>query len=608
MKKTIGMMIRETLIEKNMKQSALGRGLCKKSALSKYLHGTWRMDRLLLTCFLQRIGKSASKFSLLLTEEEYAYFEWQHQIYLAQLKCDWKKLEEILKEKECGPYTINEVLQRQYVQMVQALVAEKVYHNREESIRLIEAAINITVPDFKKGIQEDTLLSTQEICCILMWQNLQPDKEEALEWVETLLDYLRMHYDDRQELARIFPRVVGQYLMLLRPKKEYEICLRLSEEAIQLMIAAGYDYSLEKFLEIYVEAAEALKVEEKLVERKIQLKECCELAQDIGYISRKFEDELLLLDVWQEMELLQEVLAVSRREFAFSQEELSRDICEPKTISRIETGKSVPQHETYKRIARKLQMPEEYYFSVLETDDFEVLELAWELESRITRNMWDEALEIIITLENMADLENKRNLQYLEKCKYSCVKDEYLPEQQMHELIKILQLTMPQLQKGDWKKTEFWDHYFRKTEILILIRISDVLMRTGQYDEAKILLLNMYQYYIKQRVSIDLYYRTALLIIARLTSVFLKFGQYDEVFFYVNEGIRISEMSGVRRILGGLVNNKAYALELTGHKEEALKYYKWATYLSDMIDAPEYAKVSRMSYEGLIGHAMEWYN
>lgn len=607
MKKTVGIMIREILIEKNIKQSALGRGICKKSALSKYLNGAWRMDRLLLTCLLQRIGKSASKFSLLLTEAENEYFEWRHQVYVAQMHCDWQKIEQLLKEKVCETYTINEVLQRQYIQIMQAFIEEKIYHNREKSIRLLEEAICTTVPDFAEGLREDTLLASHEISAILLWQNLQPDKEKSLKWVEKLLSYLRTHYDDMQEFGRLFPKVVGQYLLLLRPKKEYSTCLALSDEAIQMMIRTGYDHGMEKYLEIYIEAAECLGVKEKLVMRKKQLQASCELTRDLGYQEKDFIDELLLLDVWQEVELLQEVVAISRKEFSYSQEVLSQNICEPETISRIENGKSVPQSGIYREISKRLELPEEYYFSAVETDDFKVLELKWEMDNFVMRQQWDKAEECIVKLETMLDLNKKRNLLYLENYKVVIAEMNDLPlEQCMERLIRVLQITIPGVKKGDWKKEEFWKHYFYREEMHVLLNISDISVSLEGYAGAKNLLEGMYSYYANRRLNFDFHYRIVLLIIARLTSVCLELEQYEEAFYYVDEGIRITEICGIKRLLGGLINNKAHGLQCMGRKEEALKYYKWAAYFSDLMKAG-YGAIAKRSYEKLIGHSIEWY-
>ena len=56
--------------------------------------------------------------------------------------------------------------------------------------------------------------------------------------------------------------------------------------------------------------------------------------EDIGFVMQDTEEELFLLDVWQEIELLNEAMQVSRREYNYSQESLSQNICEPETISR----------------------------------------------------------------------------------------------------------------------------------------------------------------------------------------------------------------------------------------------------------------------------------
>lgn len=313
MKKTVGMMIKETMEEKNISLSTLGRGLCNKSDLSRYLNGTRRIDRLLLTVFLQRVGKSPAKFSMLLTQEEYTYFEWKHEICIAQMNSDWKQVERLLREDKQPKYLINEILQKQYTQILYSIVEEKVYGNRAESVRLLQEAINITVPEFYKGLKSDTLLGTQEICAILLWQNLQTDKRKSRLILKELVMYLEMHYQDVQELIRVYPKVVAQYLLLLQHDKEYEMCLIFSEKVINLMIKTGYANDMERFLQIYIDAAEALGAEEKLIKRKKQLQAWKELMADIGCEEKDVEDELFLLDVWQEVELLNEAILISRQ-------------------------------------------------------------------------------------------------------------------------------------------------------------------------------------------------------------------------------------------------------------------------------------------------------
>lgn len=608
MKKTVGMMIKETLLEKNISFNTLGRGLCKKSDLSRYLNGVRRIDRLLLTVFLQRIGKSPAKFSLLLTEDEYAYFEWKHKICLAQMDGKWELVEQLLKTNAEANSLFNEVLQKQYAQIMQAIVLEKLYGERERSVEMLRETIDMTVPDFYKGLKSDTLLGTQEICAILLWQKLQPDTDKSYQILKELILYLETHYSDMQEKVRVYPKVVAQYLLLLMPQQEYETCLVLSEEVINLMIKTGYANDMERFLKIYVESAEKLGISEKAAKRKKQLEAWQELMQDIGFVMQDAEDELFLLDVWQEIELLNEAMQVSRREYNYSQESLSQNICEPETISRIENGRSIPHQNTYKALAKRLALPEECYFTTIETDDFEVLELQWWLESLIMRRKWEEAEEALGKVQDMLDLSVGKNLQYTGEMKYSIErgKEKLLLNDRLNYLVCLLKYTMPDVVEGDWNNEKFWEHYFRKTEFSILIRIADVLSELKRNEEMRILLEHMYQYYSKRKVNYDLHYRIVLLVIGRLSSVFLEIGDFEKALFYVDEGIKLSVTSGNNRLLSGLTNNKAHALECLGQKEASLRYYRLAYYYSDLVES-NIAEISRRSYENLYGKCVEWY-
>lgn len=608
MKKTVGLMIKETSIERNISLSALGRGLCTKSDLSRYLNGTRRIDRLLLTVLLQRIGKSPAKFSLLLTEGEYAYFEWKHKICLAQMSGNWEQLEQMLQQNERTGFFCNEVLERQYAKIMLAIVTDKVYHDRARSVILLQEAISMTVPNFQNGIKPDDLLGTQEICAILLWQNLQSDKEKALKILKELILHLETHYQDVQELIKVYPKVAMQYLRLLQEKKEYENCLVLSEKVLRLMIETGYASHMEYFLQTYVAVARRLGVNEKVEKREKQLDAWRELMKEIGHKEKSADDELFLMDVWQEIELLHEAISVSRRERKYSQEKLSENICEPETISRIENGKNVPHKKIYKELAKKLCLPEECYFTTIETDNFEVLELQWRLETLIMRRQWSEAEAILNQLKDMLNIGDKRNLQYIGEMQYSIKKGQgRIPvEERLQQLMYLLQYTMPDAVEGCWSSGEFWEHYFKKTEISILIKVADVLSVTNQKERAANLLEAILQYYKKNKLYYDLHYRIVALVVARLTSVYSDLLNYERVLSYVEEGVLILETCGNQRLLGGIINNKAYALERLGQKEASLKYYRLAYYCADLMELSS-AEKSKCAYERIVGRQIEWY-
>lgn len=608
MKKTVWMMIKEVLIKENISFEALGRGLCGKSELSRYLNGERRMDRLLLIVLLQRIGKSPAKFTCLLTYEEYNYFKWKQEVCLAHRRKDWEGVDKLLQDKMAKDRSCNKVLQEQFVQIMSAVVAEKVYHDTLSCESLLLKAINRTVPDFQNGLKADTLLSVQEICAIVLWQRVQPDKEKSFLTMGELVFFTEKHYGDKQELVKIYPLLAAQYLKLLLKKQEYEQCLLISEKALDMIITSGYTSCLEIILNIYIEAAEQLGITLEANKRKKQLQAWEELARDIGIEPQDADDELYLLGVCQEIELVHEAISISRKELKYSQEKLSEDICSPETMSRIETGKQGPRKSTYEALAKKLFLPEELYFNSIETDSFEVLELQGWLEAMLMGRRWKEAEELHQKLRDKLNLEIKMNLQYVEEVQYSIERGlgRLGEEDRLVRLTTILRHTIPNFEIGQWNTPDFWKHYFKKEEMSILLKIADVLYMTGDKEEEAKLLKNMLQYYKKSDVHYYNHYRIVLLILGRLTSVFLELADYEQVIDYAEEGIQICFVSGSDRVLPSLVNNKADAMEHLGQKEVSLKYYRLAFYCADFMEIKS-ADISRISYEKLSGERPEWY-
>lgn len=349
-------------------------------------------------------------------------------------------------------------------------------------------------------------------------------------------------------------------------------------------------------------------IKDKTNIRKRQLQAWKELMVDINPNAADCDDELFLLDVWQEIELVHEAISISRKECRYSQEKLSENICEPESMSRIETGKRAPHKSTYRKVAQKLSLPEDYYFTNIETDDFGVLELQWELETLIMRQKWSEVSKVFERLRKNLNLESVKNRQYVAEIQYD-IDDQFcgVPiESRLEYLTTILKYTMPWFENFQWNTNKFWKHYFTKEEMMILLKIADVLFVTDRKEEEILLLENMLQYYKKSRVSQDYHYRTVLLIVVRLTSVYSALLNYEKALECAEEGIHMSLFCGNMKLLASIVNNKADTLECLGHKEASLKYYRLAFYCAELMDLST-AEVSKRSYEKLLGKPMEWY-
>lgn len=610
MKKTLGQMLWEAIETGHVSQTDLCRGLCSTSALSRYLSGERRIDRLLLTALMQRLGLSPDKFGTVLTDEEYRYFDWKQRLASAQIAQDWEKASILLEEDAARDRSCNQVLQEQFYLLMQGVVQKRLWGNREKSIELIEQAVRQTVPEFPEGLDSCLLLSVQEISAMLLWQGEQPDEEMAAGVLRFLEAYTLAHYHEERELVKLYPKVAARYLPLLYRQKKYFECLSIGKKAMDMMVSTGYASSMETVLEIYVSAAEESGLAKAVHRKRVQLTAWKELMRELGHTEAGLDDELYMMDVWQEVELLDERISRARQEQGYSQEALSEDICTPETLSRIETGRRAPSRKTYQALAKKLSLEEAYYYCEIETDDFAVLDKKNLLDRYSMNREWEQVEKAVEELAKDLDLSHVRNRQYVEEMR--CIVGIELGRTDRLEAFErfrhILALTVEKVPESadiqEWDAS-FWQRSFTFVEISVMIQMADALFDRNWTGQAACLMERLMEYYRKSRVKPEFHFRTVILIVARLSSYYGILKEYDKALQYAEEGIRLSLVSGTRKMLAHFVNNKGAVFECRGDKKAALHYYKQAFYIAELLEKKSVN--FKAYYEKLAGREQAWY-
>lgn len=610
MKKTLGQMLSEAIVTGNVSQTDLCRGLCSTSALSRYLNGERRIDRLLLTALMQRLGLSPDKFATVLTEEEYCYFDWKQRLASAQIEQDWEKAAFLLEEDEAKDRSCNQVLQEQFYLLMQGVVQERLLRDREKSLELIKQAVRQTVPEFPDKLDSHLFLSVQEISAMLIWQGEQADEEMSVSVLRFLEAYTLTHYREEQELVKLYPKVAARYLPILLKQEKYYECLAIGEKALGMMISTGYASSIEVVLENYVQAAEASGLAESVHNKRVQLEAWKELMRDLGHTERGLDDELYMMDVWQEVELLDERISRARQQQGYSQEALSEDICTPETLSRIETGKRAPSQRTYKALAKKLSLQEEYYYSMIESDNLAVLDRKFQVDKLIVNREWEKAEKALEDLEKALDLSCNCNRQYVEEMKYIIGRRlGRIDKEELFSMLKnILAVTIEsvpeEIDVQKWPEI-FWKRSFTAVEVSVMIQMADVLMNMKLMGQATFLMEKVMACYLRSRVKPEFHFRTIILIVARLSSCYGALAEYERALQCAEEGIRLSLVSGTRKLLPHFVNNMGAVSECTGNKKVGLYYYKQAFYSAELLETK--SEDFKSYYEKLAGRKRKWY-
>lgn len=604
--------MQDTIRGKNINRGDLCGGLCSASVLTKYLNGERRMDRLLLTALMQRMGLSPDKFVTLLSENEYYYFDWRQRLAMVLLDHDWKKVLELLKEDAAQEPSCNQAVREQFRDMLRIRAEAELSGEKEDCARLYKEVIQRTVRDFPEQMGTRTYLSIQEISFMLLWQDALKDGEEAIGVLAFLESYIRTSYSEEREQVKLYPKVAARYLPVLLEQGSYHECMVIGERAVEMMVTSGYASSMGVVLEFYVQAAEKLGLGEQVHKRKIQLEAWRELMQELGQGKGEADDELYMMDVWQEVELLDEVLCQNRRYQGYSQEELSEGICTPETLSRIESARRAPNTGTFRALAEKLCLREDYYYSDIETDDLVLLDQEWQVTTLIMNRQWGQAEEVLQEMKGKLDLSYGCNRQYLEIEEFTidCELGRIPVERQFETVRRILSITVEGVpEEKDVRKwrEDFWERPFSAEEIGVMMKMADALEHEDKVEQAQYLLEKLLEHYQRSRVKPEFHFRRVRLIVARLTGCTGQLGKREEELAYSEEGIRLCRVSGTWKLLPTFVNNKADALEHLGKKETSLQYYRLAFYSAELFNKELSVQVAKRSYEKLSGHSVEWY-
>lgn len=110
-----------------------------------------------------------------------------------------------------------------------------------------------------------------------------------------------------------------------------------------------------------------------------------------------------------------QIIKLTREALGLSQEELSDGVCSVQTLSRIENGKVKVKKKTYQQLMEKMGRDGTKNYSVLSTENYELLDIMVEVDNLIFRHEYEEAEKKNNILKEKLDLDNFLNYQYIER-------------------------------------------------------------------------------------------------------------------------------------------------------------------------------------------------
>lgn len=572
-------------VEKNVKQKKLCWGLCSQGTYCRYEYGERMPDSLLLNAIMQRMGKSTDKLTTILSIGEYRYYLWKRKALAAVSQEDMDELARLLKEPIASRFTINKVLQKQFLYRMQALVAYYKDGDIATGISMLEHAIDLTIPELQYHSLDWFQISIDEMHIMLELayfriKGKRSEESEAL--LFQIVEYTEKNYDDYEAKVKVLPRAVKLLYPLLMEKERYKEAMELCKKAVDLLLWQGVLYDLAELMTGYLQCASMDSEIADTGKYERQLQALLEVYEEYDAdIYRK--ENICLMYQDQELYLVNEMILRYRIRNGISQEELSEDICTPETISRIESCRRGPNPHNFIALMRKLGTEHDYYNGKLETNSYLLLEKMKEMERAMSLKNWEEADKLLDFLKPKVDMnftQNRYSLYAAENCIHF-----FTGRMTAEEFVKRTEAILGCENEG-WRKDEFWKlTFFTGSRITLLNHIAIGYEYMHQREKSIYILEHLLAELEKSKVHLEDRYDSSMTVIGNLSNHYGEDGQFEKCFKICERGIRLCFKSGRGIRLAKFLATKAEAMDLIQNTTTPIsrRYMRLAYYLSDLM-------------------------
>ncbi len=400
-------------------------GLCDTTLINRMEHGERTIEYLLQNRLLTRLGIVPENYESFLEWKEYERWERRQDIVQAIQKADIPLAEELLETYKAS-YCMEEALEYQFY--LAMLVQIKRYQgcDREELRRLLQTALELTVPEIKRRDLEQRVLSLEELNLYIEYMQYDRELQTDARY-EQLFYYVEQRVKDGLSMAKIYPKLVYFYYQFSVEQEKTEDrtkkLLFLCERGIDVLGDAKRTFYLWELLSAKEELLHWMLGETFCTDRdrkqwKENLKESRAFREVLEQIYREQGvsvqmQEFCYLYVTGDAYCVAEVISTRRKMFGMSLRELSEGICDTRVVSNLEACKTVPQRQIVYRLMERLGLSTELTKEEIVTESQEAKVLYRKLKRTCNNKEYGRAAELLEQLEQKIPMNNPSNRQVL---------------------------------------------------------------------------------------------------------------------------------------------------------------------------------------------------
>ncbi|MBQ7919105.1 MAG: helix-turn-helix transcriptional regulator [Lachnospiraceae bacterium] len=597
-KMQIGQIIYDIRTEMKISQEELSYGLCTVSALSKYENGTRFPDSLLFHAFMERLGKSPTRVMIMISEQDFAYYEWKKKTQDAIKRQRWEEVKNLRDWGHAKNPEINEVMQKQYELYLDSIIWDKLNHNMQRSYECIREAIQLTIPDIYAWDESKGLISGYEMNMVFLYLRAQKrlgmeNSSEIKRLFDTFVRYVDRRVSDIFEISKIYPRLVCAMVHLNGQSMDVKERILLEKKALQQLKRTMEIYDMPELLRLLAEDLRSIgEVEAVIYEKQ---------GEALGSVLGKYSvPYVFLLESWcdcnDQICLMNEYLRAGRLQKQMTQEELSEGICAVETYSRIESGRRTPSKKNYRELTERLELNWGYYRGQIVTSHYKDFELMSEQRFDMLEGKLERSEEYLYYLKKRLNMEIVENKQYIElqEIIISDLKGEMKGDTFVERCREILGYTL-----ADVKSVQ---RFLTKTELELIYQIGWFYESIKEHELTKNILEVILEKYEKR--SNSSWYEVGLMkrMLAGAYSELREFEKSNELVYKL-----IREMTEWQS--GQTLAESVYLLawNYENQKKACDDLYIKAFYLSDLFENQMHRPIFKQYYEDNFNAEMKWY-
>lgn len=594
-KNEIGKTIQILRMDAAKSREEISLGLCSITVLLRLEAGERFADKKLIDALIQRLGKSPDKFEFVLGKREYAINQKRIAIDHAFETERYDECRELLEKfaMECKK---EDSLNWQYIEKMKFLLRDLKYDTIEEAEELILKMLCRTSPKFKWEEMEDKLLCTEECKLIYLLALTEIEYkcfEKATMILAKLITYLENHFSDVEERIKLYPQIAYSLSMCYEYKKQYAKEMETAKKAIDLLEENGRIYLLAELLECYKngflegrdETNCVLTEEEKEKKRELenQIKVLEEIQKEYGNENGIGVNMISHNYGGQEVHLIHEVLGKKRKIKGLTQEKLSTGICEPETLSRLLSGKQMPNQNTFRMLAECLEIDTERCRPYLTAEDYEVYEKQRKITHYIQRKKFDMAEVLFQEIEQQLSQSEAKNRQFCLATR--AIIENRLGRMNWNERLECLEEAIA-CTIYNYPNVSIAESSLCRQEVILLNNIANTYGRLGNIDKALIIFDNILKSYKSSEVDESYYVEIITLTIYNYTEWLGNLGRYAETLPLYEDAIKMNIRVGRGKLLGGFLYGKAWNMKKVNPNdniEVCQKYCRQAYYITNLM-------------------------